>query len=286
MTAPITTSAPIGIFDSGVGGLSIAHAIRRRLPAEQLLYVADQAFAPYGVQSAALIKQRAATVLQFLTGQGCKAIVIACNTATVHSIAELRQQNQCPIVGVEPGIKPAALNSRNGTIGVLATAQTLSSSSYQQLLTYYSPQTQIHSVACPAFVELVETGNLNSDTTRKTIDRYLRPLLSSGVDQIVLGCTHFSFLKTAIHDYLDGRAALIDTATAVAAQLQRQLTASDTLNDSDGQPEDSRTIRFISSDCTEAAALSIGRLWGEPVCVDPFSTFNTEAEDRPETVPE
>lgn len=268
MTAAICTSAPIGIFDSGVGGLSIAHAIQRRLPTEQLLYVADQAFAPYGEQPTALIKQRAATIMNFLTEQGCKTIVIACNTATVHSIAELRQQSRCPIIGVEPGIKPAALNSRNGAIGVLATAQTLRSRSYQQLISNHSGRTQVNSVACPAFVKLVERGDLSSDTTRKTVDNYLRPLLNRGVDQIVLGCTHFSFLKAAINDYLDGRATIIDTATAVAAQLQRQLAADGGLNDSDRQPIEGRTIRFISSDCTEAAAQSIGKLWGKPVSVE------------------
>ena len=257
---------PIGIFDSGVGGLSIAKAIRQKLPAEDLLYIADQQFSPYGEQPQAVIAERCNGIVRRFIEQGCKAVVVACNTATVNTIRELRQRYDIPLIGVEPGIKPAARNSRTGTIGVLATRQTLASESFLQLSLRFSGQVNIESQACPDFVRLVEKNDLNSSNARTAARYYIEPLLKKGADHIVLGCTHYSFLSDAINSAVQDRAIIVDTAIPVAAEVARRLSEQALLQNNNRQGN----FRFWSSDPNKNRSHCVSQLMGYPVAVSPI----------------
>ena len=252
---------PVGIFDSGVGGLSVALGIRKTLPSEDLLYVADQGFSPYGTKSKDQVEERAGRITEFLSQQGCKAIVVACNTATVSSVDKLRTEFSIPIVGVEPGIKPAALQSNTRVIGVLATEKTLSSENFQHLKSKFSDKVDIETQACPDFVELVETSNLNSAETINAVENYVLPLIAKGADHIVLGCTHYSFLRPAIEQVIDGNATIIDTAIPVALELKRRLTKLNLLHPQNEQGN----ARFWSTNASNQASEQISQLWGETV---------------------
>jgi glutamate racemase len=260
---------PIGIFDSGVGGLSIASCIQKELPFESLLYVADHKFSPYGKKSQQRVETRSEIIAGFLYEQGCKAIVIACNTATVNSIDKLRTKFDIPIVGVEPGIKPAALKSTSGVIGVIATEQTLNSNSFRALKARFSDQVKVETQACPSLVDLVEEVNLNGDETLRALEGYLLPLLSKGADHIVLGCTHYSFLRPVIDRVIKGEATIIDTALPVTAELKRRLTELRLLNSENCYGE----IRFWSSDISQKTSRRISQLWGCNVYVSEFPKF-------------
>jgi len=259
----MTTSRPIGIFDSGVGGLSVARSIRQILPTENLIYVADQEFSPYGIKSQQIIKSRADTIGAFLHSKDCKAIVVACNTATVNAIDRLRKRYEIPIIGVEPAIKPAALRSTSKVVGVLATEKTLSSIAFNNLKSRFSEQVDIEVTACPRLVELVESHNLNSNEASKVVESYVLPLLSKGADHIVLGCTHFSFLLPAIEKVVRGRASIIDTANPVAVQLKRRLSENGLLNSGGSMGE----VEFWSSDHSKNVPNRISQLWGGMVDV-------------------
>ena len=253
----------IGIFDSGIGGLSIARAIKHILPEENLVYFADVAFSPYGNKSRELINQRSADIANFLVNQNCKLVVMACNTATVNSINNLRSKLSIPIVGVEPAIKPAALQTKTGVIGVLATQQTLISESFLVLKANYSHKVKIATKACPEFVSLVESLDLNSERAKEITKQYIGPLISQGCDQIVLGCTHFSFLKTIIKEAAGSEVCILDTATPVALEVQRRLQSLD-LN----KPEsaDGKVKFWTSGDVTKTTK-SISELWQQNVDV-------------------
>jgi len=252
---------PIGLFDSGVGGLSIAHAIRQRYPEENIIYFADLKFSPYGVKSKNIINKRSDQIVDFLINEGCKAIVVACNTATVSSISRLRSKYSVPIVGVEPGIKPAALHSKTGRVGVLATERTLKSESFESLKLRCSTEATVISKACPDFIPLVEGLKHNTDQAFDVAQAYIRPLLLEGCDQIVLGCTHFSFLRSTIEKVVEGKATVIDTADSVALELGRRLGKADQLNSKGGRVK----TQFWTSSDSETALKAISALWGDEV---------------------
>lgn len=254
---------PIGVFDSGLGGLSVGHAIRELLPNEDLAYFADLKYSPYGPKSQEVIAARSRSVVDFLVDQGCKLIVVACNTATVNSIATLRSNCSIPLVGVEPGVKPAAIQSKRGVIGILATEQALKSHSYQQLKAIHSKEVRVEEKACPDFVSLVEELNHESEAATSTAERYILPMLAAGCDQIVLGCTHFSFLKPAITKVIDDKAELVDTAQAVAKEVRRRLSQLDMLN-ADGSEG---AIKFWTNGDSASASKSIAKLWQQHVTV-------------------
>lgn len=214
---------PIGVFDSGVGGLSVLREIRRDLPCEDLAYVADSAYAPYGERSNAFIEQRAASVAGFLLNQGAKAIVVACNTATGAAVDALRSCFSVPVIGMEPAVKPAVSATKSGVVGVLATTQTLSSARFSRLLDQHGADVEVVLQACPRLVEQVERGELRSRTTRALVEACVRPLLDRGADTIVLGCTHFPFLADLIQEVAGPEVSLIDPAVAVARELRRRL---------------------------------------------------------------
>jgi len=252
---------PIGVFDSGVGGLSITRCLQRELPAESFLYFADQKYSPYGSKPAYWLEERAEFIARFLIEQGCKALVVACNTATVNTIVALRKKIDVPIIGVEPAIKPAALRSKTGVVGVLATAQTLRAASFRALTNKFSGPVKLVAQACPELVGLVESANLHSDETIETLESYIEPLLSLGADHIVLGCTHFSFLHESMARVIGGRAVIVEVGDSVAAELRRQLEKCDLLNAECRAGK----ISFFSSSASPLGANNMSLLWGSPI---------------------
>ncbi|WJF91113.1 glutamate racemase [Paraburkholderia bonniea] len=216
-------AAPVGIFDSGLGGLSVLRAIRAHLPNEALIYVADSLYAPYGERDDDFITDRTLAIGQWLIAQGAKALVVACNTATAQSIAIVREQLAIPLVGVEPGIKPAALVSQTRIVGVLATQATLRSARFEALLTQYASGCRFLCQPGHGLVQAIERCDISSSTLRALLRSYLQPMLDAGADTLVLGCTHYPFLDAAIRDIAGERLTLIDTSVAIARQLERIL---------------------------------------------------------------
>jgi glutamate racemase len=230
-SVPSSADAPIGVFDSGVGGLSVLRHIHAQLPHEHVLYFADSAFAPYGAKTDEWLVQRAVAVTAFLLEQGAKALVVACNTATVAAIKAVRTAYPAlPVVGVEPGLKPGAAATRNGTVGVLATASTLRGEKFLALREQISGATGTRFLLqpCGGLVERIEQGDLSGEATAAMLQGYVRPLLEQGADTLVLGCTHYPFVRDAIAQIVAARGeempvTLIDTGDAVARQLARLL---------------------------------------------------------------
>jgi glutamate racemase len=217
--------APIGVFDSGVGGLSVLREIRRELPAEDLIYVADSGYAPYGDRSEDYVRGRAITIMEFLHRKGAKAVVVACNTATGVAVDALRARYDLPIVAIEPAVKPAATQTRSRIVGVLATTQTLAGQKFAKLVSAHAPGIELLTQAAPGLVDQVEAGQLASPSTRSLVEDYVRPLLDKGADTIVLGCTHYPFLVDVIREVAGPHVTVIDSAVPVARELRRRLQA-------------------------------------------------------------
>lgn len=215
--------APIGVFDSGVGGLSVLAHLRNALPAEDFLYVADSAYAPYGTRSPAMICARTFLIADFLVERGAKLLVVACNTATAAAVADLRQRHSLPVVAMEPGIKPAVERTRSGVIGVLATAGTLESARFFSLVSRYAGTADVITQPCSGLVECIESGDLDSAATEQLLRGYIEPLLARGADVIVLGCTHYPFLRPLVERIAGADIAVIDTGAAVAKEVMRRL---------------------------------------------------------------
>jgi len=242
---PIDAHSPIGVFDSGAGGLSIVAAIRAALPTQAIIYFADTAFAPYGPRSDLEILERTQLCSSQLLERKVAALVIACNTTTANAIDALRSWAPVPIVGVEPGLKPAAAATRNGVVGVLATRATLSSRRYRELLfrvRAQAPDVRFVEHAAHGWVELVESGELDSVHARTLVRQAVQPMIDQGADTLVLGCTHYPFLKDAIK-VVAGTASIIETGPAVARELQRRLPRP---SDS-AVPADADLLQFDSS---------------------------------------
>ncbi|MGC3893909.1 glutamate racemase [Pseudomonas urmiensis] len=245
-------SAPVGVMDSGVGGLSVLAEIQRLLPNESLLYVADSGHVPYGEKSPDYIRQRLRHIAGFFQQQGAKAMVLACNTATVAAVADLRElYPSWPLVGMEPAVKPAAAATRSGVVGVLATTGTLQSAKFAALLDRFASDVRVITQPCPGLVECIEAGDLFSPQLRQLLAGYVQPLLRAGCDTLILGCTHYPFLRPLLAEMVPADVAIIDTGAAVARQLQRLLAerqllaegpASDTAFWSSADPENLRKI--------------------------------------------
>ncbi|KVW13649.1 glutamate racemase [Burkholderia cepacia] len=223
IAAKSTTVAPIGIFDSGLGGLSVLRAARAQLPDESFIYVADSHHAPYGPRDEAFITERTLAIGEWLAREGAKALVIACNTATARAIAAIREHLPMPLVGVEPGIKPAVAVSASGVAGVLATQSTLNSPRFQALLDRYGAGRRFICQPGHGLVEAIERGDTNSAALRALLDSYLQPMLDDGADTLVLGCTHYPFFTETIRDLVGDRLTIVDTSDAIARQLARIL---------------------------------------------------------------
>lgn len=264
---------PIGVFDSGVGGVSVLKSIRSQLPHEDLIYAADLQYVPYGDKPQSIVRQRAMAMSQFLLEQDVKAIVVACNTATVNAIHWLRESIHIPIIGIEPGVKPASLTTKTGIIGVLATNRTLESESFTQLVKNWVKQQRVILQPCPGLVEQVESLQLQHPRTRKLLQRYLRPLLSQGADTLVLGCTHYPFLSPLIEQITGQEIQVIDTGPAVAREVQRRLQVVNLLKE--GLSEGQETFWSSSRDAMIDEKMS--RLWGKTVSVRVFADFMVES---------
>ena len=222
---------PIGIFDSGVGGLSVWREIRRQLPYEDTRYVADQAHIPYGPRTVAEIRTFARSITKFLVGQQCKVIVVACNTASGAALHALRAKfPDIPFVGIEPAVKPAAEHTKTGVIGVIATPTTFQGDLFRDLVSRFGTRVKIHEQTCPGLVELVESGKADSSTAESTTRRCVEPLLEKDIDQLVLGCTHYPFLYDTIRRIVGPDIAIIDPSPAIARQVKRVLTSNKALN--------------------------------------------------------
>lgn len=274
--APPKAHAPIGVFDSGVGGLSVLREIRRALPHETLCYVADSAYAPYGHRSVAYIENRARHIIDFLQTQGVKAVVVACNTVTGLVIQHLRQAfAQLPIVAIEPAIKPAMRHTRNGVVGVLATQQTIASPGLQRLLQTHAQGRQVLLQACPGWAEQVERGEVSGPSAQALVAQYVQPLLDEHVDTLVLGCTHYPFLAPLIQHLAGPGVTTIDPAPAVAQELARRLAQLQLLapNTQIGRTD------FWSSAPPHQTEGVLSTLWGETVHPNPLPALQTPLID-------
>ncbi len=261
----MTDTRPIGVFDSGVGGLSVLREIRARMPHEELLYVADSGYAPYGNRSAAEIIARSQYISEFLLEQGAKALVIACNTATAAAAADLRARwPALPIIGMEPAVKPATLATRSGVVGVLATSGTLASARFAALLDTFGQGVEVVTQACVGLVEHIERGELAAPATRALLASYVQPLLDAGADVIVLGCTHYVFLRDEVQALAGPSVRLIDTGEAVAAELARKLAQRDSLNTQTREV----SVRFWLSGEPVLSVPTLRQLWPAATSAD------------------
>ncbi|SEN54888.1 glutamate racemase [Duganella sp. CF517] len=265
-SADALVDSPIGVFDSGVGGLSVLRHIRAQLPHEHLMYFADSGHAPYGDKSEQFVVDRALAVTAFLLEHGAKALVVACNTATVAAIKAVRARYpELPVVGVEPGLKPAVAATRNGKVGVLATARTLKGEKFLQLREQISAANNTEFLLQPAvgLVDLIEQGDLEAPAIGAMLERYVAPLLDQGADTLVLGCTHYPFIKTGIErvlrDHARSDVTLIDTGDAVARQLVRLLEAAALLRTAAGGAP---TLRGYTTADVGALAPAFDKLLG------------------------
>jgi glutamate racemase len=256
--------SPIGVFDSGVGGLSVLRHICAQLPHEDVMYFADSGHAPYGDKTEEYVVERALAVTGFLLAHGAKALVVACNTATVAAIKAVRlRYPELPVVGVEPGLKPAAAATRSGKVGVLATARTLKGDKFLQLREQISAATQAEFLLQPAIglVNEIEKGDLHSPAIAEMLERYVAPLLDQGADTLVLGCTHYPFVRDGIERVLQAHArsdvTLIDTGDAVARQLGRLLEAAGLL-----RPSGASVLRGYTTGDAAALAQAFADLLG------------------------
>jgi glutamate racemase len=260
--------APVGIFDSGLGGLSILRHVRAQLPHEHLVYVADTGFAPYGDKPEHVVAERSLAVARFLVERGAKAIVVACNTATISAVKLMRESfPDMPIVGVEPGLKPAAAATRSGKVGVLATERTLAGAKFLQLRDQITEATGAAFLLqpCRGLVDKIELGD--TEGTLQLLHRYVTPLLGEGADTLVLGCTHYPLVQAAIEDVIASTGArgitLVDTGEAVARQLVRLLDASRLLRPA----RDDAPARLEAY--TSASATALSAAFNSLIGIDP-----------------
>ncbi|KKO44286.1 glutamate racemase [Arsukibacterium ikkense] len=250
-------SAAIGIFDSGIGGLSVARAVRALLPQESLIYLADTAHAPYGDKTDDYIYQRMQLISQRLLHLGVKAIVVACNTATTAAIARLRAECPIPIIGVEPGVKPAVAASKSGVVGILATPRTLQTPAFANLAQRFAGEAIIELQPCPLLVKHIEALDFHSAQTQALLKSYIDPLLAKGADTLVLGCTHYNFVADSIAAIAGPGVTIIRTEMAVAKQLQQRLTQAGLL----AVPDNTVTDSFFSSGPLAPFCQQLQQLW-------------------------
>ena len=238
--------APIGVFDSGIGGLTVAQELIRQLPTESVVYFGDTARVPYGPKSPDTVRRYSQEIADFLLTQGVKAIVIACNTATAHALTMLREKLSIPVIGVvEPGARAAIAATATNRIGVIGTVGTIKSGAYERAIHAIEPSARVVARACPLFVPLVEEGWIDREATRLIAREYLEPLAAAQVDTIVLGCTHYPLLAPMLAELAMPGVQLIDSAAETAAETRRTLIERDLLAPSSST---SPAHRFVASD--------------------------------------
>lgn len=227
------TNSPIGVFDSGVGGISVLRAIREQMPDEPVIYFGDQGHVPYGSRSMEQIQHFSEAITRFLLGQGAKIIVVACNTASAAALKYLRENfPDVPFVGMEPAVKPAAEHTQTGRVGVLATPATFQGALYASVVERFANGVELLQDTCPGLVQQIEQGNLNGEETHKILEEALLPMLEKNIDTVVLGCTHYPFVIPLIRQIVGNKVRVIDPAPAVAKQVRRVLEWRDIRNGS------------------------------------------------------
>ncbi len=252
--------APIGVFDSGVGGLSVVRELRRQLPEESIIYFADQGHVPYGPRPLQQVRGFSAEITRYLLGRGAKIIVVACNSASAAALLHLRQTNpEVPFVGMEPAVKPAAEMTASGVVGVLATPATFQGELYASVVERFGAGVELLKSTCPGLVQQIEAGDLAGPKTRAILETALRPMLERRIDTIVLACTHFPFVIPLIQDVAGPRVRVIDPAPAVARQTGRLLESSG-LRSATGT---SATVEYLTSGEPASRAQGIRALLGE-----------------------
>jgi glutamate racemase len=256
------TKAPVGFFDSGVGGLSILMAARRILPFENLIYFADSAHCPYGSKNGEFVRRRALAISRFLLDRGAKAIVVACNSASEAALEFLRLTFPgLEIIGIEPALKVAQSLSRNQKIGVLGTALTLKGGRFSRLLENFSSGVEVYTQPVSGLVELIEAGRFDDPRLEASLKKNLRPLLARDIDTLVLGCTHYPILRDRIAAHCGPRVKVIDTGEPVARQLRRRLAASGRLNPGPGPGQ----VEYFSNGDIEATTSVFRSIMSDPV---------------------
>lgn len=252
-------SRPVGVLDSGVGGLSILREIRALMPAEHIVYVADQGHVPYGPRTIEQVRDFTVKIARFLLAQQVKLIVVACNTASAAGLYALREQFPAiPFVGMEPAVKPAARDTRTGVIGVIATEATFQGELYASVVGRFAQDVRVETRACPEFVLLAEAGQTDTPAARDAAHRCLAPLVAAGIDQLVLGCTHFPFLKAAIQAEVGPGVTIVDPSPAIARQMAAVLDR-DGLRHPDGAPG---SVIYYTSGETVTFRRALGALLG------------------------
>lgn len=220
------TNLPIGIFDSGVGGLTVMAAVRHALPQEAIVYLGDIARLPYGTRSADVVQRYALNCARFLEDQGAKLLIVACNTATAHALPHLQATLSMPVLGViEPGAALAAATTRNQHIGIIGTEGTVASGAYQRALARVAPGAKVEAAPCPLLVPLAEEGLTDHPATEMLAREYIAPLVQRGIDTLVLGCTHYPVLRALLQRVAGPTVTIIDSATAVAGVVRTELQA-------------------------------------------------------------
>ncbi len=253
---------PVGVFDSGLGGLGVVREMRRRLPGEDLLYFADCAWCPYGIRSPEEIRERSELVVDGLIEGGAKAVVVACNTASAMAIFHLREVfADVPMIGLEPAVKPAVAMTRTGKVGGLATARTVAGERLRWLVETHAGGVEVHRVAATGLVELVEAGVLGGEAMTAALRPLLDPMLKVGVDVVVLGCTHYPFLRYAIQEYVGPDVRVIDSGAAIARRVDHVLSRSGLKRGTSG----GGSFTFATSGDLAVVEPVASKLLGEPI---------------------
>lgn len=255
----MSSNNPIGIFDSGVGGLSVLREIRAQMPNEHLIYFGDQGHVPYGPRSMEQIQNFSEGITKFLLKQNSKIIVVACNTASAAALKYLRVTfPDVQFVGMEPAVKPAAEKTQTGKVGVLATPATFQGALYASVVERFANGVELFQNTCPGLVNQIEKGELNSSATRAILEDALLPMLAQNIDTVVLGCTHYPFVIPLIEQIVGENVRVIDPAPAVAKQVKRLLEAGGILN----QNGDEGTVRFVTSGEADSVKRLLSTLLG------------------------
>jgi glutamate racemase len=265
---------PIGVFDSGVGGLSVLRSIREQMPEETVLYFGDQGHVPYGPRSMEQIQNFSEGITQFLLDRGSKLIVVACNTASAAALAYLRERfPDVSFVGMEPAVKPAAETTRTGRVGVLATPATFQGALYASVVERFGAGVELFQHTCPGLVGQIEKGELDSANTRAILEDALYPMLEKNIDTVVLGCTHYPFVIPLIQQVVGENVRVIDPAPSVARQAKRLLEAAGTKSLSQRQA----SVRFFTSGDVESMKSMVPVLLGETGDVE-LAVWKTDTE--------
>jgi glutamate racemase len=251
------TSHPIGVFDSGLGGLTVLRALLDRLPREDFLYFADTQFLPYGDRTEAFLRERGVLIARSMARRGVKALVVACNTATAAAAEAIRDAVDLPVVAIEPAVKPAAALTKSSAIAVMATTRTVESPRFRRLVENHAGHVRVHAQACPGLAEAIERHGPDSGGVAALLDRFVAPLGDLGIDVLALGCTHYPWVRAAIAARLPAGVTVLDTGDAVARQLERLLAAANRQGGGEGR------VTVATSGAAHLVAATVDRLWGQ-----------------------